>query len=59
MFWVAGVSLGVVGGFSALVLGLAALGTSGYLLSPALAAWLPLLLFLPWGWAQTYQAMES
>jgi len=59
MFWVAGVSLGVVGGFTAFVLGMAALGTSGYLLSPSLAVWLPLLVFLPWGLTQTIQAMES
>jgi lipopolysaccharide export system permease protein len=59
MFWVAGVTMGIVGGFSACVMGLAALGASGYILSPWLAAWLPLLVFLPWGLARSLSAMES
>ncbi|MCA9133341.1 MAG: LptF/LptG family permease [Planctomycetales bacterium] len=59
MFWVAGACLGIVAGFSAVVMGLAALGGSGYLLSPALAIWLPLLIFFPWAWAKTGSAMES
>lgn len=59
LFWIAGVSLGVVGGFTVLVMGLAALGSSGYLLSPHLATWLPLAIFLPLGWAKTQQALES
>jgi lipopolysaccharide export system permease protein len=58
LFWVAGMCLGVVGGFTGLVMGLAALGSSGLLLSPHLAAWLPLLIFLPWGWASSHQAMN-
>lgn len=59
MFWVAGACLMVVTGFTAVVLGLAALGGSSNLLSPAFATWLPLLLFLPWGWAKTSAAMET
>ena len=59
MFWVAGACLGIVAGFTAIAMGLAALGTSGSLVSPALAIWLPLLIFLPWGWAKTSTAMES
>lgn len=59
MFWVAGACLFVVAGFTAVVLGLAALGSSGSVLSPTLASWMPLLIFLPWGWAKTGAAMES
>ncbi|MBX3423956.1 MAG: LptF/LptG family permease [Pirellulaceae bacterium] len=59
MFWLAGVSIGMVGGFTAVVMGLAAIGSTGYLLSPQLAVWLPLLVFLPWGWAKTHQALET
>jgi lipopolysaccharide export system permease protein len=59
MFWVAGVSLGVVGGFTVISMGLSAMGSSGYLLTPHLAVWLPLVLFLPWGWARTNVALES
>jgi lipopolysaccharide export system permease protein len=58
LFWVAGMCLGIVGGFTGLVMGLAALGTSGLFLSPHLAIWLPLLLFLPWAWASTQDAMN-
>ena len=36
-----------------------ALGTTGTLLSPAIACWIPLLAFLPFGWARTNSAMES
>ncbi len=59
MFWVAGACLGIVAGFTAVAIGLAAVGSSGSLLTPALATWLPLLIFLPWGWAKTAQAMET
>ncbi len=59
MFWVAGACLFVVAGFSAFVLGLAALGSSGTVLSPALACWMPLLMFLPWGWAKTGAALDA
>tara|TARA_R110002095_G_scaffold182104_2_gene159298 strand:+ start:260 stop:1408 length:1149 start_codon:yes stop_codon:yes gene_type:complete len=59
MFWVAGVCLGIVAGFTAVSMGLSTLGSSGQLVSPALSIWLPLLLFLPWGWAQTAKAMTT
>jgi lipopolysaccharide export system permease protein len=59
MFWLAGVSLGMVGGFAALCMGLAAMGASGYLLSPSLAVWLPVLIGLPWGWAKTQKAVNT
>lgn len=59
MFWVAGACLFIVAGFTGLVMGLSALGSTGTYLSPTLATWIPLLLFLPWGWARTSAAMES
>lgn len=59
LFYIGGVSLAVVGGFFVLVMGLAAMGASGYLISPQLAAWLPLFLFTPWAWANTCRALES
>lgn len=59
MFWVAGVSLGVVGGFTALTMGLSAMGASSYLLKPNLSVWLPLLLFLPWGWAKLCNSLNT
>ena len=59
MFWIAGTCLFVVIGFTAVVLGLTALGSTGSFLSPTLATWLPILIFLPWAWARTGSAMES
>ena len=59
MFWVAGACLGVVAGFTAVAMGLAALGSSGYLLNPMQATWLPLLIFLPWAWARSAAALEA
>lgn len=59
MFWVAGACLFIVAGFSAVVLGLSAVATASPILAPATACWLPLLLFLPWGWARTSAAMET
>lgn len=59
MFWVAGACLGIVAGFTGVAIALAALGSSGTLFSPALATWMPLLIFLPWGWAKSASAMET
>ena len=59
MFWVAGACIAIVAGFSAVAIGLSALGSSGYLISPMVAAWLPLLIFLPWAWAKSASAMET
>jgi lipopolysaccharide export system permease protein len=59
MFWLAGVSMMVVGGFTVVSMGLSAMGSSGYLLTPHLAVWLPMILFLPWGWAKTCAALET
>ena len=60
MFWVAGVCILMVGGFTAVVMGLsAAASTSAYFLSPIMAAWLPLLVVMPWSYQKTAAAMES
>ncbi len=59
MFWVAGACLFLVTGFTSLNLGLAAVGASGYLISPATSVWLPLVSCLPWGWVRTAQSMNS
>ncbi len=59
MFWVAGACLGIVAGFTGVAIALSALGSSGTLLSPPLATWLPLLIFLPWAWAKSAAAMET
>lgn len=59
VFMVAGSCLMLVTGFTGIVLGLAALGGAGYLLDPFSAIWLPLIVFLPWGWMRTTQAMET
>ncbi len=59
MFWVAGVAMLVVGGFMIVVMGLNAAGSSGFYVSPLLAAWLPILLVLPWGYQKTAAAFES
>lgn len=58
MFWVAGACLGIVAGFTAVVMALAAVGTAGTI-PPVLAIWLPLLVFFPWSWAKTASAMET
>ncbi len=59
VFMVAGSCLMLVTGFTGIVFGLAALGRAGYLLDPLIATWLPLIVFLPWGWMRTTQAMET
>lgn len=59
VFWIAGACIGVVTGFTAVVLGVAALGGSNSLLSPAVSVWLPLALFMPWAWARTQTSMET
>lgn len=59
VFMVAGSCLLLVTGFTGIVLGLAALGGAGYLLNPLNAIWLPLIVFLPYGWMRTAQAMET
>lgn len=59
MFWVAAACIGIVAGFTGVVMGVAVLGGAGQLLSPAMAVWLPLVAFLPWAWARTQASMET
>lgn len=59
MFWVAGVCILMVGGFTGVVMALNAAGGNGYILSPVVATWLPLLLVLPWSYQKTAAAFES
>ena len=59
MFWVAGVCLALVAGFTGVVMASAAMGNSGYLLSPALSVWLPVIVFLPWAFAKTMVSFET
>ena len=47
MFMAAGICIGMVMGFFVLVIACHGLGNSGYLLSPSLAAWSPLLILGP------------
>ena len=59
LFWVAGAAISLVVVYMGLVIGVGALGSSGTFLSPWLAAWLPLVLLLPVGWANSRMAMAS
>ena len=59
MFWVAGACLIIVAGFTGIVVGLNALGATGSFVAPSIACWLPLVIFLPIGWARTSAAMDS
>jgi len=45
--------------FFAVSIGLSTLGANETLLTPAAAAWAPLLIFSPIAWAQTRKAMRS
>ncbi|MCO6459532.1 MAG: LptF/LptG family permease [Pirellulaceae bacterium] len=47
IFVTAGLSMAIVATFSLVTIACHALGSSGYLLSPALAAWTPLIIFVP------------
>jgi lipopolysaccharide export system permease protein len=58
MFWLAGACLFLVSGFTALNLAMAAVGASGYLLSPSTSIWIPIVACLPWGWVRTSQSMD-
>ena len=45
--------------FFGISIGLHTLGANETLLTPAMAAWAPLLIFGPIAWAQTTRAMQS
>ncbi len=57
VFWVAGVCILTVGGFTAFIFALNAAGS--YLIPPVVATWLPLLLVLPWSYQKTAAAFDS
>ncbi len=59
LFWVAGTSIFLVAGYLAILMGSIAIGASGSVVSPSLAAWIPVVAFLPFAWVRTAQAMES
>lgn len=59
LFWVAGACFGVVAIFMGVTMAIRALGETGYLLEPAWAAWLPIILFLPYGYAKARWAMST
>jgi lipopolysaccharide export system permease protein len=59
MFWTAGTCVMIVALFTGVVMAFGALASSAQFLSPLIAVWGPLLLFLPWGWAQTQSAMQT
>jgi lipopolysaccharide export system permease protein len=59
MFSAAGVCLLMVSGFTAFVMGINAAASSGYLFSPAVAAWIPLLVFVPLSYPKASAALES
>lgn len=58
LFWVAGMAIVLIAFSMIVVLGCQSLGAAGSI-PPMAAAWLPLLVFLPLGWAKAKFAMES
>ena len=48
MFLAIGLSMILVAWFMGLTMACQYLGSNYYLVSPALAAWLPLMIFVPW-----------
>jgi lipopolysaccharide export system permease protein len=59
LFWLAGACFGVVGIFMGVTIAIHALGETGSLIDPALAAWIPVMLFLPLAWARVRWAMKT
>jgi len=59
LFWVAGACFGVVAIFMGVTMVIRALGETGYLLEPAWAAWIPILIFLPYAFAKSRWAMKT
>ncbi len=59
LFWVAGTSIGLMAGYLAVMMGAQAIGSTGTILSPSLAAILPILLLFPIAWVRSKFAMES
>ncbi len=59
MFKVAGSCLVLVAIFTAVVMGFSAIGSAGYMITPFLAAWLPLVIFFPWSASRVATACET
>lgn len=59
LFWVAGVSMAIIGGFSALLLAFQILGNSEGVFQPSAAVWIPLLICSPIAWVNARKAMAS
>jgi lipopolysaccharide export system permease protein len=59
LFYIAGVTLVAVGGFMAVTMGIQAAAGAGLWISPFFGAWLPVLLFAPWAWAQARISLEA
>ncbi|MEY4567073.1 MAG: hypothetical protein RLY14_2043 [Planctomycetota bacterium] len=59
LFWLAGACFGVVGIFMGVTIAIHALGETGSLIDPALAAWIPVIVFLPLAWARVRWAMKT
>jgi lipopolysaccharide export system permease protein len=59
LFYVAGVTLATVGGFMAITMGIQAAAGAGLWISPFFGAWLPVLLFAPWAWAQARVSLDA
>ncbi|MCY2973749.1 MAG: LptF/LptG family permease [Planctomycetota bacterium] len=59
LFYIAGVTLATVGGFMAITMGIQAAAGAGLWISPFFGAWLPVLLFAPWAWAQARVSLDA
>jgi lipopolysaccharide export system permease protein len=58
LFWVAGASLVLVAGFSGVVMAFQSLAVAA-ILAPWIAAWAPVLIFLPWATTRCTAAMQT
>ncbi len=59
LFYIAGVTLATVGGFMAITMGIQTAAGAGLWISPFFGAWLPVLLFTPWAWAQARASLDA
>jgi len=59
LFYIAGVTLATVGGFMAITMGIQVAAGAGLWISPFFGAWLPVLLFAPWAWAQARVSLDT
>jgi lipopolysaccharide export system permease protein len=59
LFWIAGAGILVVAGFTIFVMAFHVIGSSGTFISPATAAWAPLLILMPIAWVRTKFSLEG